>query len=300
MSTPRQIPISVVIPVKNEEKNLPRCLARLSRFAEIIVVDSSSTDRTPEIASEFGARYINFEWDGRYPKKRNWILINHQLDNEWVLFLDADELLDASVCDALDAATRQTDYSGYWLNYTNYFLGKPLRHGIPQQKLAFFRVGKGLYEKIDEAAWSPLDMEIHEHPIIDGDLGEIPERIDHDDYRGLAKFIERHKDYALWEANRYQTLKSAGADTLARLTKRQRFKYRHIASWWYPAFYFAYTYFVRLGCLDGRAGFAYAFYKFWYFYTIRLLIAEITSPSAHPQEKSAAASLADQALTPKS
>ncbi len=268
------IPITVAVPVKNEEVNLPRCLERLRRFAEVIIVDSSSTDRTPEIARDFGATYVNFDWDGKYPKKRNWLLLNHTLANDWVLFLDADEIVDDAFCDAVDRAVRSGQHAGYWLNYTNYFLGRPLKHGLPQRKLALFRVGAGLYERIEEDSWSRLDMEIHEHPIIEGPIGEIAARIDHNDDRGIAKFIDRHRDYALWEARRVQLLEAGGAEARAKLTGRQKFKYRHLAKWWYPWFYFVYTYVAKLGFLDGRAGFAYAFYKLWYFYSIRLLIAE--------------------------
>src|ERR1700675_742645 len=87
------IPITVVVPVKNEEKNLPACLAKLTSFTEILVVDSSSTDRTREIAEAAGAKVINFVWRGGFPKKRNWILLNYKFSTPWVLFLDADEHL---------------------------------------------------------------------------------------------------------------------------------------------------------------------------------------------------------------
>jgi len=268
------IPITLVVPVKNEEANLARCLAQLGRFSEVIVVDSSSTDQTPEIARKHGAKYINFEWDGKYPKKRNWLLLNHTLKNDWVLFLDADEIVDDSFCDAAEMAVRSGQHQGYWLNYTNYFLGCAMTHGLAQRKLALFKVGAGLYERIDEDRWSRLDMEIHEHPIIEGSIGEIAARIDHNDDRGLSKFIDRHRDYALWEARRMRLLQNGGAAAWERLTGRQKFKYRHLAKWWYPWFYFIYTYFAKAGFMDGRAGFGYAFYKLWYFYTIRLLLEE--------------------------
>lgn len=270
-----KIPISVVVPVKNEEVNLARCLSRLTRFDEVIVVDSASTDGTPRIACQYGATLINFEWNGRYPKKRNWVLLNYQLASDWVLFLDADETIDDAFATAADRAIRSTKYAGYWLNYTNYFLSRPLKHGLPQRKLALFKVGAGLYERIEEDRWSGLDMEIHEHPIIAGPVGEIKERIDHNDDRGIAKFIDRHRDYALWEARRTCLLNVANRDVWAKLTERQRFKYSHIDKWWYPWFYFLYTYAMKAGFLDGRAGFIYAFYKAWYFLTIRLLIREI-------------------------
>lgn len=274
MSGAPTIPISVVVPVKNEEANLARCLERLGRFAQVIVVDSASSDRTPEIARKFGARLIEFNWNGKYPKKRNWTLLNHKLACDWVLFLDADEIVDEAFCVAAEDALRSTEHEGYWLNYSNWFLGRPLRHGLPQKKLALFRVGKGLYERIEEDHWSALDMEIHEHPIIDGSVGEIKARIEHNDDRGVAKFIDRHRDYALWEARRFELLRRGGSAPLAQLTGRQRVKYRHLDKWWYPWFYFLYSFVVRGGMFDGAAGFHYAFYKTWYFHTIRLLIVE--------------------------
>ena len=205
--SPSALPVTVAIPVKNEEVNLARCLKRLGRFAEIVVIDSGSTDRTAEIAEEFGARVVDFRWNGRYPKKRNWFLLNAPPTEPWVLFLDADEFVDEAFCEALAGAVTVDDINGYWLCYRNYFLGRPLRHGLAQRKLALFRVGTALYEKIDEEFWSPLDMEVHEHPVVEGETGEISAPIDHRDDKGLGKFIEKHRDYALWEARRYAGLR---------------------------------------------------------------------------------------------
>jgi glycosyltransferase involved in cell wall biosynthesis len=98
-----RIPISVVIPVRNEEANLAGCLERLAAFDEVIVVDSGSTDATCQITVDHGATVIQFVWDGRYPKKRNWVLINHSLRNDWVLFLDADELITQDFCTEVSA-----------------------------------------------------------------------------------------------------------------------------------------------------------------------------------------------------
>lgn len=263
------------MPVKNEEANLSRCLAQLSRFADVIVVDSSSTDATRKIAEGFGVKVVEFKWDGRYPKKRNWTLINHPPATPWVLFLDADEIVNDSFCDAVAKATASSRFDGFWLNYTNYFLGRRLRFGVPQRKLALFRVGKALYERLDETNWSTLDMEIHEHPVVDGNVGEIKTPIEHNDFRGIAKFLDRHRDYALWEAQRALLMERQGNASGVTFTARQRFKYAHIARWWYPWLYFVYAYFIRLGILDGVAGFQYAFYKAWYFLTIRLTIREL-------------------------
>jgi glycosyltransferase involved in cell wall biosynthesis len=268
------LPVTVVIPVKNEECNLAKCISRLHRFAEIVVVDSGSTDRTLDIAREYGARTIQFDWNGEFPKKRNWYLLNHTPANEWVLFLDADEFVTDEFCHELEQAIAEGCHDGFWLNYTTHFTGHPLRHGDPQRKLATFKFGKGLYERVDEVAWSGLDMEVHEHPLIDGSVGEIFARIDHDDDRGIAKFLDRHREYALWEARRYHRLCAAGPEAWMQLTDRQRMKYRNIDKWWFAPVYFIATYVLRCGFLDGSPGLQFAFCKLWYFNSIRLLIQE--------------------------
>jgi glycosyltransferase involved in cell wall biosynthesis len=267
----RKIPISVVIPVRNEALNLPRCLAALSRFDEIIVVDSASTDQTCALAREAGAEVLDFQWDGGFPKKRNWVLMNHTLRHPWVLFLDADEIVTEAFCTEIENTIKDTPHAGFWLKYTTYFLGCRLRHGVPQRKLALFRVGAGFYERIDEKFWSRLDMEVHEHPVLVGSVGSIDAPIDHNDDRGIVKFIDRHRDYALWEAQRYRKMR-AEPERNAGLTPRQRTKYRYLDRWWYPFAYGIYQYIVRLGFLDGYAGLQYAFYKTWYFNTVQVLI----------------------------
>lgn len=271
------IPVTVVIPVRNEEHNLPRCLAQLGRFAQIVVVDSGSTDRTGEIAAEFNATILEFRWDGQYPKKRNWVLLNYRFETPWVLFLDADEYVTEQFCDALSRVINAPDVTGFWLTYTNHFLGRELRYGVPQRKLSLFRVGAGLYERINETNWSSLDMEVHEHPVLKGIIGEINIPISHEDYNGLGKFLAKHVQYATWEARRYFEIGSAESESF---TKRQKLKYKYITKWWFAWLYFVYSYFFRLGFLDGKAGFAYAFYKLWYFFTIREMIYELKVTSA--------------------
>jgi glycosyltransferase involved in cell wall biosynthesis len=264
------IPITVAIPVKNEAAALPACLTPLKRFAEVIVIDSGSTDATADVARSLGARVAEFHWNGRYPKKRNWLLLNEPPSQPWVLFLDADEIIDDAFCDAVAQAISRNDAEGYWLSYRNYFLGRPLRHGVAQRKLALFKVGAALYERIDEDAWSSFDMEIHEHPIVKGRVGAISVPIEHRDDRGLAHFLKKHVEYAAWEAQRLAALRGS-PDSWSALTARQRFKYKNLTKWWYPLFYFLFAYVVKQGFRDGSVGLYYALYKAWYFHSIRLL-----------------------------
>lgn len=266
------IPVTVVIPVKDEARNLTRCLPLLRRFAQVWVVDTHSRDGTREIVESAGRRYVAFTWDGAFPKKRNWVLLNFEIPTDWVLFLDADEFVTDAFSEEVAARTKDPEIAGYWCQYDNHFLGRRLRFGLPQRKLALFRAGAGLYEKIPENAWSSLDMEVHEHPQITGKVGRIKSRIVHDDDRGISKFVDRHIAYARWEAKRVETL--VLSDAWGKFSLRQKAKYSALGKGWYPVAYFFYVYVIRLGVLDGRAGLLYALYKAWYFLTIGLLIKQ--------------------------
>ena len=96
-----KIPITVIIASKNEERNIKNCIISAKNFSEIIVVDSNSEDSTAEIASSLGVNVINFSWNGKYPKKRQWILENVKTQNEWIFFLDGDERVPSNLEDEL-------------------------------------------------------------------------------------------------------------------------------------------------------------------------------------------------------
>ena len=263
-----RLPVTVAIPVKNEERNLARCLDRLKRFAKIVVIDSGSTDRTREIAQEHGCEFVLFRWDGQFPKKRNWFLLNHPPATPWVFFLDADEYLTDEFIDELARALAMTTHAGFRVMYSNYFLGKKLKYGVPQIKLPIFRVGSGLYERIDEDEWSALDMEVHEHPVLEGTVGQLNTLVDHQDFKGLDAYIARHKEYASWEARRFLKLRET-PEAMAHFTAIQRRKYDSLTSWWLAPSYFLYSWLWKRGILDGWAGFVFAKMKASYFSQIR-------------------------------
>lgn len=268
------LPVTVVIPVKNEERNLPRCLGRLGRFARVVVVDSGSTDSTPQIAREAGAEYVLFQWGGGYPKKRNWFLLNHTVTTPWVLFLDADEYIPSAFVEELERVLPTTPHVGFWIHYENHFMGRQLRHGSPMVKLALFRVGAGLYERIDEDKWSKLDMEVHEHPVLDGSVGTLDATIEHNDYKGLHAYIARHNDYSSWEAARCIRLEST-PEAWAHFTPIQRRKYEGLDKWWTAPAYALHCIVWKRGFLDGVPGFCFGVMKGIYFFQIWLKIREL-------------------------
>jgi glycosyltransferase involved in cell wall biosynthesis len=271
--------VSVVVPVLNEEVNIARCLGGLEGFAEVIVVDSGSTDATTAIARALGATVVAFRWDGKFPKKRNWMLANFAFRTDWVLFLDADEQVTAAFRRELERVLPATPHAGFWVSYDNFFMGQRLRFGVPQRKLALFRKELGRFETIDESAWSELDMEVHEHPIIMGSVGAMKSRLIHRDYKSLTHFIRRHGDYSDWEARRFLALRRGGAAS-APMTARQKIKYSLLPKLWFALGYFAFAYVVRLGFLDGRGGLHYAAVKAIYFYQIALKVRELRAAAA--------------------
>lgn len=269
------LPVTVCIPARNEARNLPACLESLGgHFRQVVVVDSRSDDATRELAAAAGAVVLEFTWDGKFPKKRNWALRNHHWETPWVLFLDADERITPEFVGELAAILPTTDKVGFWISFTDWFMGKALHHGDVFCKLALFRVGAGEYERFPEEWWSDLDMEVHEHPVLEGGIGVIQARLEHHDYRGLHSYIWRHNEYSTWEANRFMWLATAGPEESAKLIPRQRFKYRHLDKWWFAPMYFVIGYFLKRGFLDGAHGFRFALMKRRYFADIRLKIEE--------------------------
>lgn len=273
--------ISVCIPTKNEERNLSACLQSLcGEFDEVVVVDSGSVDATCIIAKDYGARVIRFEWNGSFPKKRNWTLRNYKFRHPWILFLDADERLTPEVLAEIRNKVLNADCVGYWLSFTNWFMGRPIKHGDIFRKLALFRIDAGEYEQFPERWWSTYDMEIHEHPVLEGSTGQIDARLIHHDYRGLKHYLAKHNEYSSWEAERYLWLQQAEPSAWRQLNRRQQFKYRHLRSWWLGGFYFLVSYFAKLGILDGSAGLTLARLKMRYFDEARLKIVELERESA--------------------
>ncbi|MEI6946683.1 glycosyltransferase family 2 protein [Paraflavisolibacter sp. H34] len=267
--------LTIVIPVKNEEANLGGCLAAIGNdlARQVVVVDSGSTDQTKVIAQKNGAALIDFVWDGKFPKKRNWYLRNHTPDTKWVLFLDADEHLTEDFKKELRAALAKEDYVGFWLSYTVYFMGKKLRGGYPLRKLALFRVGAGEYERIDEDQWSRLDMEVHEHPVLQGQIGLIRSKIDHRDLRDVGHYMHKHNEYASWETARYY--QHAGQlQEGARWTWKQKLKYRLMNSPLIGPAYFFGSFLLLGGFRDGARGLAFAILKMSYFTQIYCRLQE--------------------------
>jgi glycosyltransferase involved in cell wall biosynthesis len=274
----KQLDLTIAIPVKNDAYALDECLGAIGTdFAKVVVVlDSGSSDDTNNIVTKHGAELINFNWNGEYPKKRNWFLINHKPNTKWILFLDADEILTKEFKVTLRKKIENihNNLVGYWLTYSIYFMGKPMKGGYPLNKLALFKVGSGLYEKIDENYWSSLDMEIHEHPVLNGEIGLIKTKIDHFDYRSIYHYVNKHNEYAKWEAHRFLR-EISNFKNQHSFTWKQKFKYKLIQTPYLGIIYFFGAYVFMGGFLDGFRGFIMAVFKMSYFFQVYINIKEL-------------------------
>lgn len=273
--------LTVVVPVKNEETNLPGCLENIRAFEHIVVVDSGSTDGTRALVDAENVQrisagqktivWLDFKWNGQFPKKRNWVLRNHRFETSWVLFLDADERVPQAVCDELTEVLPTSTHDVYWLFFDNWFMGRMLKHGDVMRKTALLRIGAGEYERIEEDSWSHLDMEILEQLIVKGTAGTISARMEHHDRRSLENYYRKHEANADWESNRYRALigKYGAIEKVPNLSPRQRTKYGNITKWWLAPAYFIVSYILKRGFLDGYPGYVFARGKMRYFTSIR-------------------------------
>ena len=199
----KKVPLSLLIPCKNEEANIERCLKSVDWIEEKFVIDSQSTDRTIEIAELLGAKVVQFDYKGGWPKKKNWALENLPFSHEWVLILDADECLPPEAEEEIKEIVSNPNekHSGYWINRRYFFLGKPLKHAyFPNWNLRLFKHKQGRYEKITEFSTDSGDHEIHEHVVVKGTTGKIKSIMDHHAFPKIDSFVEKHNRYSNWEA----------------------------------------------------------------------------------------------------
>ena len=272
MTSASRVPVSILIPIKNEAANLPRCLASVAWADEIFVVDSQSTDGSQVIAQGHGAKVVQFEFNGIWPKKKNWALENLPFRHEWVFILDADEVMLPGAEAEFRAIVSDANHAlaGYWINRRFMFMGKWLRHAYyPNWNLRLFKHRLGRHEKLTDVDTQSGDNEVHEHVVVQGETARLRCEMDHYAFPSVAVFVEKHNRYSNWEArvalDRYL---HAGARHLQKgdIGFRRKLKQWSQMLPFRGLQRFLYVYVVQCGFLDGREGFYFArlhgFYEF--------------------------------------
>jgi glycosyltransferase involved in cell wall biosynthesis len=288
---PPFLPVSVIIPVRNEAHNLRRCLESLKPVGEIYVIDSQSTDDTAAIAEASGAKVVQFRYHGGWPKKRQWAMDTLPLTYDWILLLDADEVLTPELTDEIHNALQAHRCDGYYIALQMYFLGRRLRYsGASFWKLSLFRKGLGRYEcRLQDQDASMADMEVHEHVVVKGVTRKLANPLIHHNVESLSRYIQKHNEYSNWEArvwldgnrnkldgernNNDEEIQPSLWGTQAQ--RRRWLRRRLLGMPGSPIIFFLYKYIASLGFLDGIPGLIYCAMQGIQFFHIKAKIYEL-------------------------
>lgn len=259
--------LSILIPVFNEETNLPACLESVRGLAdEIFVVDSFSTDRTVEIAQAAGARVLQHEYVNSAAQK-NWAI--PQCRHDWVFIIDADERITPELAREIkDILARPggPEQDGYFVVRRNYFLGGEIKHGgwETNDVQRLFKRDLGRY----------AEREVHaDVRVSSGRSGYLKARLDHITcpctLEGLNRYFQRFNRYTTQAAERYH---------------REGRKPRLLSFFLHPGWEFFKMYVLKLGFLDGIPGLAVcAFCAFTRFVRYMKLYVRLRSGMPPPQ-----------------
>jgi glycosyltransferase involved in cell wall biosynthesis len=281
------LPVSVIVPVRNEAHNLPRCLQSLAGVGEVYVIDSQSTDDTAAIAQSHGAKVIQFQYAGGWPKKRQWAMDTLPLAYDWVLLVDADEALTPELAAEIRQAIQNPDLDGYYIALQMYFLGRVLRHcGANFYKLSLFRHRKGRFEcRLKNQDTSMADMEVHEHIVVEGKTGKLGNSLIHHNVESLSRYIQKHDEYSNWEARVWLEGEAGYGDLppslLGTQAQRRRWlKRKFLPLPGSPVLFFLYRYVFRLGFLDGTPGLIYCGLQGAQLFNVKAKIYELNATKA--------------------
>jgi glycosyltransferase involved in cell wall biosynthesis len=275
-----KLPVSVIVAARNEARNLPSCLESLRDVGEVYVIDSQSSDATPEIARTFGAKVVQFHYQGGWPKKRQWAIENLPLAYDWILLVDADESLTPELTEEIRRAIENPDINGYYISLLMYFLGRLLRHGgAGFWKLSLFRRGKGGYEcRLKSQDVSMADMEVHEHVVVEGATVRLKNPLVHRNVESLSRYIQKHDEYSNWEAKVWLDGDNAQLPPAFFGTQAQRrrwLKRTFLGIPGAPVCFFLFKYLLSLGFLDGMPGLIYCGFQAVQVFHVKAKIFEL-------------------------
>lgn len=236
--------ISVVIITKNEEQNIGRTLSRLSWCDDIVVLDDFSADETKKIAQEFGARLFERKFDGFGTQKQYAV---SQAKHDWVLNIDADEVLSDALIAELKSLNTESSFTAYEIPIRHVFMGKEFKFG-KESKFPHLRLFNKTFGNFNQAA-------VHEKVETNGKTGSLKNHILHYSYRDLEHYFRKFNSYT-----------TAGAQMLKNKGKHKGL-FLIIVS--FPVYFI--KHFVFYGnILNGRPGLIWSYLNAWY-HTVKYL-----------------------------
>jgi len=247
--------LSAVVITKNEEDNIKRCLQSLQFADEIIVVDSESNDDTVAIAKNLGAKTYVRPWPGYGPQK-NFGATKAQGD--WILFLDADEVVPAELATEIQATLKNPQQDFYWLKITTYFLGKPLKQLIGHNLRLFKKsagswTGYHVHEQVQMNNGTVITLGDKHSQVLENPLA-------HYSHNTINAYLKRMAQYTALDAQR-----------MAKGDKHR--SGRPVKPTWYLPGYlmvrqFIKLYFYKRGLLDGYVGLLWSALSAYYEYVM--------------------------------
>lgn len=228
--------LTVVIPTLNEEKDLYKTLESIKGLSdETIIVDSGSTDKTPEIAKTYKTTFIHHPFKS-FSDTRNFG--NDQAKGDWILSIEADVVVSKELATEIRQAIESPKYSAYFIPRLNLIWGKPIYHTDwgPQDDCHIWLYKKG------SGTWKSL---VHEEFVTDRPTGKLKNFLVHKNYETISEFIDK--------IDRYSTLA---------VKQNQSFP-----NWWYLRDFFK-RYIYKLGFLDGYHGLFLSYLQSVYYRTL--------------------------------
>jgi len=254
-----RLPVSVCIITRDEERNLPDCLASVGWADEIVVVDSRSKDRTREIAAAAGARVIERDFPGHIEQKNFAV---GEARHDWVLCLDADERLSPELAASVQAALADPGgCDGFSMARLTFHCGHPIRHGgwYPDRKLRLFDRRKG--------RWGGRNP--HDHVELSGREGRLAGDLLHFSYRSMADHL-RQIDFFTTISAREKRARGVRASPLALAFR--------------PAWKFLRMFVLKAGFLDGVQGLVVASMGAWYVFLKYAKLRDLERAEAGPRD----------------
>lgn len=247
---PAMLPVSVIILTKDEERNLPGCLASLTWAAQVLVVDSGSSDATVAVARRGGAQVLVNPWPG-FTAQRNFAL--GKCTQPWVLSVDADERVGADLVEGIrELLAGGPGRRGYRVREVNDYFGRWLRHGgiYPGEHMIFFRR--------EGARYVSGNADVHEGVQV-ADPGRLRGHLVHHAYPSLELALDKLNSYTTVEAQgRLKAGGQAGWDDLLVRGPHRLLK----------------NYLWKKGFLDGVQGLLYCYLTGYYTFCFHLKIWE--------------------------
>lgn len=229
-----------VVLTKNEQENIKKCIDSLSFCDQVIVVDDESTDATVNIAKKAQAKVVSHSLNNDYSAQRNWAI--EQVKSGWILFVDADEEVSPKLAAEITSQIEKIEYKGFLIPRVDLMWGRQLHHGdvgnVKIMRLA--RKGAGKWQG-----------KVHETWGVEGRVGVLRNPLLHYPHPTMTAFLKR--------INLYSTIR-------AKELFKEEIKTNLVQISFFPLGKFLYLYILKLGFLDGTAGFVHsmtmAFYTF--------------------------------------